>query len=361
MVPFAANIINTVVNSQELSVYAIAISKGEMDYRKYITHLEPGRIKFINYHRNLIGNIIDKFYNYRLLRSIEIFVKEYKIQYIHFLTGDYTLNQIIPKLRKIAKIVYTVHDLNAHETTHRKLKAILFEKYMLWGVKKNTYNADILVTCSKNQFRHLKEQYYKKPVFFHQFPSLVTQMMLDANSVCPELKNVQKYILFFGTIHKYKGIELLYDVFCSNSIFHSNYSLVMAGSGDWYFDRKENEKNVIRINRYIVDTEVKTLFENAACVIYPYISATMSGVLTLAYKFGVPLIVSDIPYFLDNVENGKTAFVFKNRDKTDLTNKMEQLLFNTDMEEMQYNQKEFYKRHYSANAMLKELETIYQI
>jgi glycosyltransferase involved in cell wall biosynthesis len=359
MTPFGANIINTAFQSADLSVYAIVVSSKEINYADYMEN-NNYRIKYLNSSDNLIRKVINKFYNYKLLCRIKTIVKEHQINYIHFLTGDYTLNRIIPKLKKTTKIVYTVHDLEAHETIHKKLKEILFEKYILWGVKKNICNANILVTCSKSQFRQLKEKYPEKPVYFHQFPSLITANIVFGNDICKEMKDIGKYILFFGTVHLYKGIELLYNAFLENKILFDNYSLVIAGKGDLPFKRKNNEKKLLHINRFIKDSEVKLLYCNASCVIYPYLSATQSGVLTLAYKFGVPLIVSDISYFLDNVKNGETALVFKNQDKSDLTNKIEQLLFNTDLEEMKNSQKEYYEKNYSASSMLKELKIIYQ-
>jgi glycosyltransferase involved in cell wall biosynthesis len=360
MVPFAANIINAVLVSQNIDAYALVVSRKELDYRSYINAMKDSHVEFWDRPSKLYGKFIEKFYNYKLLHRIQAIVHKHNIEYIHFLTGDYTLHPFFTKLRKKTTIVYTVHDLVPHETKHKKLKHKCFEKYISWGTKRNIDHADILVTCSKKQFLILKEKFPSKLIYFHQFPSLITENILLGNDYCPELKNICKYILFFGNVQKYKGVEVLYHTFLNNKIFHSNYSLIIAGKGDWYFSRNENETNVIRINRFVKDSEIKSLFCNASCVVYPYLSATQSGVLTLAYKFGVPLVVSDIAYFQDNAENYQTAIFFKKQDENDLTNKLKEILFDIDVDEMKNIQRNYYDRHYSVNSMLKEVEAIYR-
>lgn len=81
---------------------------------------------------------------------------------------------------------------------------------------------------------------------------------------------------------------------------------------------------IIRINRFIDDCELKSLFECASLVVYPYLSATMSGVLSLAYYFKKSVLLSDIPFFR---ENGTSACTFfKSGDKRDLTEKLNCLM-----------------------------------
>jgi glycosyltransferase involved in cell wall biosynthesis len=104
---------------------------------------------------------------------------------------------------------------------------------------------------------------------------------------------------------------------------------------------------------------VKSLFKQAACVVYPYISATQSGVLTLAYKFQTPALVSDIPFFRES-STGNCCLFFKRADTSDLSEQLETLLFGTDISEMKVAQKEYYDNNYSENAVVSSIETIYK-
>ena len=86
---------------------------------------------------------------------------------------------------------------------------------------------------------------------------------------------------------------------------------MLAGRGDHenYYFPVANDDDVIVINRFIEDCEVRKLFENAAVVVYPYISATQSGVLSIASRFGKKMVVSDVPFFRDSA-NGQEGVFF---------------------------------------------------
>ena len=78
--------------------------------------------------------------------------------------------------------------------------------------------------------------------------------------------------------------------------------------------------NIIRLNRFIDDAEVGSLFKNARFVIYPYRSATMSGVLSLAFYFKKQVLLSDISFF-KQYDNALCTY-FKAKDVNDLAAKM---------------------------------------
>lgn len=80
----------------------------------------------------------------------------------------------------------------------------------------------------------------------------------------------------------------------------------MAGKGIQYFDTNI-QKGEIRINRFIEDSELKYLYENAAIVVYPYRSATMSGVLSLAYYFKKVVSIG-YSFFIDNISLQTSVF-----------------------------------------------------
>ena len=112
------------------------------------------------------------------------------------------------------------------------------------------------------------------------------------------------------------------------------------------------------MNRFIDDDEIKSLFTNASCVVYPYISATQSGVLSLAYKFQTPVLVSDIPYFRE-ASNEKCCMYFKPSDADDLSEKLEKILFHTDLDAMKTAQTDFYENFYAEEALISSTEQLY--
>ncbi|MBO7610176.1 MAG: glycosyltransferase, partial [Muribaculaceae bacterium] len=51
-----------------------------------------------------------------------------------------------------------------------------------------------------------------------------------------------------------------------------------------------------------------------AVVVYPYISATQSGVASIASYFDKPLVVSDLPFFMETCEGCAGVEFFPNGD-----------------------------------------------
>lgn len=160
-------------------------------------------------------------------------------------------------------------------------------------------------------------------------------------------------------MEEYKGVGLLYKAFMQTPDLYDKYKLVIAGKGEMSFLKSRTDKAVITINRYVKDTEIKYLYENARCVVYPYISATQSGVLSLAFYFGVPVLTSDVPFFKGIVGNlNDRRMLFQNGDMADMTEKLIAIL-NSDCTDMVSKEKEYYKEHYDSAAIRKELLAIY--
>jgi glycosyltransferase involved in cell wall biosynthesis len=361
MVPFASSIINNTTKYPLIESYAIVIKQNEIDYKSNISREVYSNVIFMNQESSRIRRIFNKFYPIELLKITRKLCREKKIDSIHILTGDYTLFLIINKLKKCAKVYYTIHDLIPHDKTKKSFLKELKIKYIQLGRDVTTKKVENLVTCSKVQYEQLKKVFPQKKIYYHRFPSLITQTIEAGNQICPELWGIKNYILFFGFVSKYKGVENLYNAFINSAYLSSNYKLVIAGQGGWYFNRESDlEKNIIRIDRLIADTEVKNLYQNAACVVYPYISATQSGVLSLAYKFGVPLLVSDVDFFLQNVIPGKTAYTFHRNDLNDLAYQLIKLLSNKYTEEMRVCQLKLFEELYSEKLLLSDLEKIYK-
>jgi glycosyltransferase involved in cell wall biosynthesis len=356
MIPFASNIIRATSESPLLDVYAITVDDDKLSYLPYLYNLPKNRITLMPAPHNGFEKYFNKIYAYRILREAKRICHNTKIDIIHLLTGDYTCNGIISRLKNLGEVYYTVHDLRAHEKAFKNIKERIFLSYMQWGVKRNMKQVKNLVTNSKNQYHAINKMYPGKNTYFHTFPSLIVDSILNGNNVCPEIRNMDKYILFFGNIEKYKGIEYLYNAFKNNNNL-SGYRLIIAGNGNLYFPHADDAR-IIFINRYIKDDEIKSLFERAICVVYPYISATQSGVFTLAYKFRTPILASNIPFFKES-SNENCCLFFKYADENDLSKKLETMLFDTDLEKIKIAQKEYYEKHYSQNAIRSSIEAIY--
>lgn len=126
------------------------------------------------------------------------------------------------------------------------------------------------------------------------------------------------YLLFFGFIRAYKGLDLLIEAFADNRLRNRKLKLIIAG--EFYEDdapyraliKKYNlEKEVILFDRFIKDEEVSLFFSIAEIVVQPYRSATQSGVTQIAFHFEKPMLVTDVGGLSEIVSAGKSGYVVK--------------------------------------------------
>ena len=246
-----------------------------------------------------------------LVSTINSILDDNDIELIVTLTGEVCLSWVFEKLQSRVPVLHTVHDAIPHEY---KLSFINFlkDKLFVSGPNKSILKKSrFLVTNSLEQKKWLEQNCPDKKIHYCPFPTLVTADIENGAAVAAELDGIDDYILFFGRIEFYKGVHLLYNAFVNNRDMLKPHKLVLAGRGDnedYYFPVAD-DSDVIILNRFIEDCEVRKLFENAAVVVYPYISATQSGVLSIASRFGKKIVVADVPFFRDSA-NGQEGVFF---------------------------------------------------
>jgi glycosyltransferase involved in cell wall biosynthesis len=80
---------------------------------------------------------------------------------------------------------------------------------------------------------------------------------------------------------------------------------------------------VIRYIEYVPDAETEIYFKAADVLILPYTQIFQSGVLFLAYNFGLPVIAADIASMKDDIVDGETGYVFEPKSGEDLARKID--------------------------------------
>ena len=134
----------------------------------------------------------------------------------------------------------------------------------------------------------------------------------------------QKTVLFFGNIAPYKGLEHLVAAFGAIVKQDSDYRLIVAGrtkcSAEYWsmirqtIVRDRLEEHIIQRIEYIPDDRVEKYFKAADVIVLPYTHIFQSGVLFLAYSFGLPVIASDVGSISEDVIEGRTGFVCRPGD-----------------------------------------------
>jgi len=148
------------------------------------------------------------------------------------------------------------------------------------------------------------------------------------------LRNGEWAILFFGRIRPYKGVQHLLAAFrVLLAKGKSNYRLIVAGEPikgcESYLREVQSsvEKNlaqqIIWRAQFIPDADVEMYLKAADVLVLPYKEIFQSGVLFLAYAFGLPVIATDVGSFREEIVEGSTGFLCKPEDPEDMARAIE--------------------------------------
>ncbi len=143
------------------------------------------------------------------------------------------------------------------------------------------------------------------------------------------VKSSQKTILFFGGIRPYKGLEYLVVAFQQIAQRDESYRLIIAGepkkeAAEYWrqiketIERKQSASQVIQHIKYVTDDDTEVYFKAADVVVLPYTVVFQSGVLFLAYNFGLPVIATDVGSLRDDIVEGETGYLCRSCDAADL-------------------------------------------
>ncbi|MEK8022635.1 MAG: glycosyltransferase [Candidatus Hydrogenedentota bacterium] len=125
----------------------------------------------------------------------------------------------------------------------------------------------------------------------------------------------RRVVLFFGFIRAYKGLEFLLEAVLQLPL-QDDYHLLVVG--EWYEGREAYGDQMARlsargqltiVDRYVANEEVPLYFQAADLVVVPYVSASQSGVVQIAYGFGKPVVGTTVGGLPEAIRDGKTGFL----------------------------------------------------
>jgi len=216
----------------------------------------------------------------------------------------YSIAKLIRLFTNI-KILFICHNIIPHE--RRKIDTLLTKMVLGKG--------DFFIVHSSEDYNKLKKilpfaiiKQTVHPTYdifnFEKYNQEKAKEILDLNT---------KVILFFGIVRKYKGLQYLIDAM-PIVLQHIDVTLIIAGQ--FWEDKNEYieqiqkieiEKHVRIIDEYIPNEDVGLYMSSADVVVLPYISATQSGVIQIAYGFNKPVITSKTGGLPDVVKDGETG------------------------------------------------------
>ena len=350
MRPYASAIIHSLWQQGD---HVLIVAK-EDSVKHDLDDLPSDSVTWVDYPTAKWQKLAFRFRPSHLIDIIEQLVVEQGIQLIYCLTGELILVNCIKRLQRMVTVLYTIHDAVGHDSKFEGVMTWLKHKVLIAGPQRHLIKStQYQVTNSKSQQQLVKRQFPYHKVFYAPFPSLVTDVIAHGKATVPELNEIKDgYILFFGNLQLYKGVHLLYDAYLSHPELQER-SLVIAGSGYIYFKHRSDETGIRFINRYIEDDEVNDLLSRAGVVVYPYISATQSGVVSIASYYGKPVVLSDVPYFKQTCEGYEGVEFFSTGDSEALAAAINRSLLSS------ASTSDLYGREYAPQSMRDALEDVF--
>lgn len=268
--------------------------------REEYPEIPEGAVHRIKAPESYLGAKLFAFHAAAVARKTDELIRLHNPRAVVSLTIDQPLQFYLPRLQRRIPVVYFTHDCRPHRhSASNPLRSLLHTIIYSLPIRRLVRRMDHQIVCARWQQEYLRGRYPDKTVGYRTFPSLVTDEIAQGTDTVPELEGISgPYILYFGNVHPYKGVDLLLDAYESDPDLRK-YTLVIAGKG--YLTRKTGD-GVIRIDRFIPDSQLGDLFRGASAVVYPYREATQSGVLSIASWFGRPIAATPVPFFREMME-----------------------------------------------------------
>lgn len=136
--------------------------------------------------------------------------------------------------------------------------------------------------------------------------------------------------LFFGMILSYKRVDLLIDA--AQSLYEKgnrNFVVRIAGKcKDWAsYNSKIHYPELFDLQiEHIPNEAVADLFATSDYFVMPYQDIAQSGAITVAFRYNIPIILSDLPQFKPFVQDGVNGVYFEKGSVIDLETKMEYVI-----------------------------------
>lgn len=234
------------------------------------------------------------------------------------------------------KLVFTLHDPFPHSAKSNKEFEFCRKLAFRWIPKivmLNEMQKDLF--CST--YKVPKERIFMSRLGEYDCIRYVEQSPVQ---VC------ETFVLFFGLIAPYKGVEFLLQAFRKVHLRFPDVKLLIAGSGKLYFEESlyKGCDYVEVLNRYVSMEELASLLKRTLFTVLPYKDATQSGVVQTAFSMGTPIVATDVGNFSQVINDGVNGKIVPPCDSDSLATAICDLLDNPE----------------KLNAMKNEIETVWQ-
>lgn len=352
--------------------YSVALTNGlskfhQIDFYCSKSHLEKRDSSILDIIKDKAKIYCYGKYRIRDIRNISVYYKlckniinkQYDIIHIQEYGPPWMV--LFWRMCRKCPLVMTVHDPYQHPGIPftQKIYQDIMQRIFIHKAKKIIVHSNLL----KKQFLERYQRSTNEDVVVIPHGDFSILKYWDKNGTNNKKISPTKNILFFGTVRPNKGLEYLLKAECFIRNHLDDYMIIIAGKCDEFEKYKkyiESGAKIKIINEYIPNKEVSKYFRNASVVVLPYLSATQTGIIPLAYSFGKPVIATNVGAIPEIVEVGKTGFLVEPRDEKALADSIVRLMSDDKLiKKMSANALLYCRENLSWNSIAKKTMELY--
>jgi glycosyltransferase involved in cell wall biosynthesis len=219
-----------------------------------------------------------------------------------------TIARIVRKKSNKTKLVAITDNIIPHEKFpfSKPLNSYFLKSFHAFITMSETVMADLKTFIPNPRAQLCLHPLYDNFGSLVPKPQAIEKLQLNPN---------HQYVLFFGFIRKYKGLDLLLEAFADPRFRNRSIRLLIAGE---FYDSPEHynslieqhqlEDLIVRRHEFIPNSEVADYFSASDLIALTYHSATQSGVTQVAYHFEKPMLATNVGGLEETVPHGKVGY-----------------------------------------------------
>ena len=255
---------------------------------------------------------------FRSIRAILQRVRDFAPHLIHYQGAHLWFDLALPLLRRYP-LIFTIHDFRPHPGDQ------LSRKTPFWIEMFARRRADDLIVHTQ----HVKGLVVRELHVDIERISIIPHIQIGEKPSTSAHHEEELLILFFGRIWEYKGLEYLIRAEPLISARLPDVRILIAGEGEdfsRYTRMMVHPQRFIVHNEYISEERAAEYFQRASVVVLPYIEASQSGVIPMAYSAGKPVVATTVGGLPEMVDDGYTGYLVSPRDARQLAEALTRLL-----------------------------------
>jgi len=216
-------------------------------------------------------------------------------------------------------LVVTIHDLTHHPGDRPS------QKTPGWVLNFGFRRGDQVIVHSKR----LRQDVVQSHGFRADSVHVIPLVELAGSRVPPREGKDRQTVLFFGRIWPYKGLDYFIRAQPLITERVPDARFVIAGQGEEFgrYRAMMSRPSRFEVHNEFVSNDLRSeLFAEAAVVVLPYVEASQSGVVPVAYAHSKPVVATSVGGLPESVEDGRTGFIVPPRNEGRLADAVVKLL-----------------------------------